>query len=70
MDEIEHPAHYNWHPSGVECIDIAQEFSFNLGNAIKYIWRAGRKHDVDEDLAKAMVYIQAERDRLKAVRQR
>lgn len=42
-DEVNHPKHYNQHPSGVECIDITEGFNFNVGNAIKYLWRAGLK---------------------------
>ena len=40
-DTVNHPAHYNTHPSGVECIEITEHFNFNIGNAIKYLWRAG-----------------------------
>jgi hypothetical protein len=36
-EKVDHPAHYNLHPSGVECVDIAEHYDFNLGNAIKYI---------------------------------
>lgn len=65
-NEIDHPHHYTSHPSGVECIDIAEHMSFNLGNAIKYIWRAGLKSpDVIKDLAKAHWYIGREMKRLK-----
>lgn len=61
------PRHYNEHPSGVECISIAQEYSFNLGNAIKYIWRAGLKtEDPIQDLEKAAKYLQYEIDRLES----
>lgn len=42
-DLINHPPHYTQHPSGVECIVITEHFNFCLGNAIKYIWRAGLK---------------------------
>lgn len=42
-DPVNHPDHYTQHPSGVECIDITEQFNFNRGNAIKYIWRAGTK---------------------------
>lgn len=42
-DEINHPEHYMSHPSGVECITITEYMSFNIGNAIKYLWRAGLK---------------------------
>lgn len=37
---IDHPSHYNKHPSGVECISITEWFNFNIGNAIKYLWRS------------------------------
>jgi hypothetical protein len=40
--------------------------TFCLGNAIKYIWRAGLKSDdPDQDLAKAIWYLERERARLK-----
>ena len=52
------PSHYRNHPSGVECIDITEHFGFNLGNAIKYIWRAGLKTTSPvEDLTKARWYL-------------
>ncbi|CPX74296.1 Protein of unknwon function (DUF3310) [Mycobacteroides abscessus] len=52
------PSHYRNHPSGVECITITEHFGFNLGNAIKYIWRAGLKTDSPvEDLKKARWYL-------------
>jgi Protein of unknwon function (DUF3310) len=35
-DTVNHPAHYNAHPSGVECIDVVEHMSFNVDNAIKY----------------------------------
>ena len=52
-DEVNAPAHYTGHPSGVECIDITEHLSFLRGNAIKYLWRAGAKGDVLTDLRKA-----------------
>lgn len=57
---VNHPAHYNSHPSGVECVDIAEHYNFNIGNAIKYLWRAGLKGDAIEDLKKSIWYIQRE----------
>lgn len=42
-DAVNHPSHYNSHPSGVECITITEHMTFNVGNAIKYLWRAGLK---------------------------
>ena len=60
MDKVNHPKHYTSHPSGIECIDIVEHHDFCIGNAIKYLWRAGLKDgnaDV-EDLKKAIWYIE------------
>lgn len=43
VDNINHPKHYNSHPSGIECIVIAEHHNFNIGNVLKYLWRAGLK---------------------------
>ena len=59
-DPVNHPAHYTSHPSGVECIQITRWMNFNLGNAIKYIWRAGNKGNALEDLKKARWYLDDE----------
>ena len=56
-DNVYRPAHYSSHPSGVECIELARHLPFALGNALKYIWRAGQKIDRAEDLEKAQWYI-------------
>lgn len=56
-DPVNHPTHYTSHPSGIECISITRHMSFNLGNAIKYIWRADLKGDSIEDLKKAVWYL-------------
>ena len=58
-DAIEHPTHYTWLP-GIECLDVTENFSFNLGNVIKYVWRAGRKNSTAEDLRKARFYLDRE----------
>jgi hypothetical protein len=60
------PDHYKKHPSGVEAIQITEHFNFNLGNVIKYVWRAGLKHEEDilNDLRKAEWYIKRELARL------
>lgn len=62
-DPVNHPKHYTSHPSGVECITVTEHMSFNLGNAVKYIWRAGDKGNKVEDLQKAAWYIQREIER-------
>lgn len=58
-EQVDHPVHYNLVP-GVECIDVVENFNFNRGNAIKYIWRAGSKEEELEDLRKAVWYLQRE----------
>lgn len=70
-ETVNHPAHYNSHPSGVECIDVVEHMTFNAGNAVKYIWRAGLKDGEGdprekriEDLKKSVWYIQREIDLL------
>lgn len=50
------PAHYR-QGSGVECIDVVRHFPFAQGNAMKYVWRAGYKDDVEQDLKKALWYV-------------
>ena len=59
-DPVNHPRHYTTHPSGVECIQITEHMGFNLGNAMKYIWRADEKNNAVEDLRKAVWYVQRE----------
>ncbi len=51
-DNVNRPAHYTGHPSGIECIQITEHMGFNLGNAVKYIWRCDLKQDAIEDLRK------------------
>lgn len=64
MSDAINPAHYKGHPSGVEAIAICEHFGFSLGNAIKYIWRAGLKGNALEDLRKARWYLDREIARL------
>lgn len=61
-ESVNHPSHYQG--DGIEVIDVIEAFGlgFHLGNAIKYILRAGRKDAdrVNEDLQKAIWYIKRE----------
>jgi len=59
-DPVNHPKHYTEHPSGIECIQITEHMGFNLGNAMKYVWRADLKANAIEDLQKAVWYINRE----------
>tara|TARA_B100000214_G_C23970708_1_gene629989 strand:+ start:2775 stop:3062 length:288 start_codon:yes stop_codon:yes gene_type:complete len=61
-DPVIHPAYYQG--NGYEVLDIIEDFelNFNLGSALKYILRAGKKNPElkKEDLEKALVYIKRE----------
>lgn len=59
-DPVNHPQHYTSHPSGIECITITRHMGFNLGNVMKYIWRADHKEVPIQDLEKAKWYLEDE----------
>ncbi|MHC2090409.1 DUF3310 domain-containing protein [Methylobacterium sp. CM6244] len=68
-DVVNHPEHYTSHPSGVECITVVRHMGFNVGNAIKYLWRAGLKTpSAIEDLKKARWYVDDEIRRIEGDR--
>jgi hypothetical protein len=58
-DAVNHPKHYT-SKKGIECIQVTEQFNFNKGNAIKYVWRSGEKGNEVEDLKKAKWYIDRE----------
>ena len=77
-ENVSHPSHYTWlkDKCGIEVIDVTRHLDFDLGNAIKYILRAGRKPIINEnlsddflraaiqDLKKALFYINDKIDML------
>jgi hypothetical protein len=76
LDLVNHPPHYNSHPSGIECIQVTEHYNFNIGNAIKYLWRNGIKKEEEglsdrakqlEDLKKAVWYVEREIKRLESL---
>ncbi len=60
VDMVNNPPHYQG--TNFEAIDVIEEFglNFHLGNAVKYILRAGKKGDRKEDLSKAIWYLERE----------
>lgn len=67
-DPVNHPSHYT---SGkIETIDFIEDkgLGFHLGNAVKYITRAGKKDPTKtvEDLRKAIWYVTREIEHLRA----
>jgi hypothetical protein len=65
-DDVNHPTHYNKHPSGIECIEVARHMTFNVGIAIKHLWRSGLKDGEPslKDLKKAAWYLNDEIQKL------
>lgn len=62
---VDHPTHYNSHPSGIECIDLIEHLNNNVGSAVKYIFRLGEKGKPVQDLEKAIWFLRREHDRLR-----
>lgn len=56
---VNHPKHYNSHPSGVECIEVIRHMRYNPGACIKYLWRSGLKEANPEpqEIGKAIWYL-------------
>lgn len=67
-DDVNHPSHYT--DGKIEVIEYIEDkkLNFNLGNAVKYISRAGKKDPAKmvEDLQKAAWYLNREISNLKA----
>lgn len=56
-DMVNHPPHYEPMPGvDFDCIAVARNLTFSVGNAIKYMWRADRKNG-REDIEKARWYV-------------
>lgn len=67
-EDLINPSHYRKHPSGIECIEVVRHMNFNVGNAIKYLWRYMEKDDPITNLKKAQWYIDDEIRRLEGKR--
>ena len=67
-DMVKRPDHYCF--SKFEPKDVIREWglNFNLGSAVKYIARAGRKDDIVQDLKKAREFLSFEIEALEADR--
>lgn len=70
IETVNNPKHYNSIPAkcsncnkSIECIDVVRHLDFNIGNAMKYLWRFKQKGGA-EDLRKAAWYIKDEISRL------
>lgn len=68
VDMVNHPPHYKGpiHVAcgqPIECIDVVRSMPFSVGNAVKYVWRAGKK--VSQHLHGAD-FVRHERERLDA----
>lgn len=54
-ETVNHPPHYNEHPAKIECIEVIRYFNFDIGNAIKYLWRQGLKQEEGLDPLKKQI---------------
>lgn len=59
-DNVNNPSHYN--TGTIEVITVIEDWklNFNLGNAIKYIGRCEHKNNKEEDIKKAIWYLERE----------
>lgn len=64
FDPVKKPKHYNSHPSGIECRFVIEHMVYNIGAAVKYLWRYQDKANPIQDLRKSIEYIQFEIERL------
>lgn len=68
MEDPINPSYYKNTPFGIEVIEITKHYDFCIGNALKYIFRAGKKHEQGienkqkhiDDLKKAIWYLTTE----------
>ena len=68
--KVNHPPHYNG--GNIEAIDVIEDWDldFNLGNAVKYICRAEHKGSYEEDIEKAIWYLQRSLQNIKKAKNR
>ena len=71
-DSVNHPSHYGGADNPYETIKVIEAWGlgFHLGNAVKYISRAGKKGDARKDIEKARWYINRVLHRFDEQRQR
>jgi hypothetical protein len=67
---VNHPAHYNNHPSGLEVKEVTNWLPFNLGNVFKYSVRFGEKGEPQKDVKKALWYARESEETGEALRVR
>lgn len=57
---VNHPRHYNTHPSEIEAIELIRLLDSDCAAAVKYVWRMWDKFDAKEDVGKALWYLRDE----------
>lgn len=56
-DTVHHPKHYTSDDCGVEAIEVTSLLPACISNAVKYVWRCGKKDEDLQELKKALWYI-------------
>lgn len=69
VDMVNHPNHYNMHPTGIECNTIIEWFAANIATAMGYMWRAPHKGTQIQDLKKARWHLNREIERLETLQE-
>jgi hypothetical protein len=68
---VNHPSHYGGEDNPYEAIKVIDAWDldkdFYLGNAVKYLSRAGKKDNVVQDLKKAIWYIEKKINKLENI---
>ena len=57
-DDVNHPKHYTGRKADIECIMFTELLPSLAANAFKYVWRCDEKGNREEDLKKALWYLQ------------
>ena len=57
VDNVNHPKHYTSDECGVEAIELTSLLPNCIGNALKYVWRCGKKDDSNQELKKSLWYV-------------
>ena len=57
VDSVNHPKHYTSDDCGVEAIEVTSLLPACISNAVKYVWRCGKKDEDLQELNKALWYI-------------
>lgn len=68
-EHVNHPKHYNTHPSDIECVEFSELLPGNLSHVCVYVWRYENKGTPKRDLEKAVWFLERELGRTASERE-